>query len=83
MDAGYLSGTMAEWADVAERLTQAALDEGGLIGKSTEGLGETLLEPEGHAAFWLIPSHVAYSTMLYATCERKADRTSNRRERAI
>ena len=55
MDAGYLSGAMAEWADVAERLTQAALDEGGLIGKSTEGLGETLLEPEGHAAFWLIP----------------------------
>ena len=83
MDAGHLPGAMAERADVAERLAQAALDEGRLVGQGTEGPGQALLEPEGHAPLWLIPCHAVYSIMLYASHERKADRTSNRRGRAI
>ena len=77
MNARHLSRTMAERADVAESIAQAALDESSLVRKGTQGLGQTLLQPESHAPFWLISRHIAYSTMLYASRERKADWTGN------
>ena len=83
MDAGHLSRAVTERAEVTEGIPQAALDEGRLVGKGAEGLGKTLLEPEGHAPLWLISCHVAYSTMLYALPPRKVDRTSNWRGGAI
>ena len=77
MNARHLSRTMAERADVAESIAQAALDEGSLVRKGTQGLGQTLLQPESHAPFWLISRHMAYSIMLYASRERKANWTGN------